>query len=88
MKKILTSTLVASSLLLGTAAASFAEGSEQAADAAKQDQIRASLTGQGYDVRKVDMEDGMYEVYAMKDGKKVQLFLDDSMKIVRTQDIN
>ena len=86
MKKILTSTLVASSLLLGTAAASFAEGSEQAADAAKQDQIRANLTGQGYDVRKVDMEDGMYEVYAMKDGKKVELYLNEALEIVKSKE--
>ena len=40
-------------------------------DPALQAKITAQLTAQGYDVRKVQMEDGMIEVYAVKDGKTV-----------------
>ena len=38
-------------------------------DPALQAKVTAQLTAQGYDVRKVQMEDGMIEVYVVKDGK-------------------
>ena len=47
--------------------------------------IRATLTEQGYDVRKIDVEDGMYEAYAMKDGKRFEIYLDTDLKIVKTE---
>lgn len=53
-------------------------------DAAKDAQIRADLTAQGYDVRKIKMENGMIEVYALKDGVKFELYLDENLKIVKT----
>ena len=40
-------------------------------------QITATLTAQGYDVRKVKVEDGAYEVYAIaKDGSRLEAELD------------
>ena len=48
-----------------------------------QQQIRTTLTEQGYEVRKSDVEDGMYEAYAIKDGKKQEIYLDADMKIVK-----
>jgi len=45
--------------------------------------IRTMLTEQGYEVRKIDMEDGMVEVYALKQGKRFELYLDNDLKIVR-----
>ncbi|MEC3861120.1 PepSY domain-containing protein [Mesobacterium sp. TK19101] len=54
-------------------------------DKAREDQIRTTLTTQGYEVRKIDMEDGMIEVYALKDGARIELYLDNDLKIVRTK---
>ena len=54
-------------------------------DKATQDKITADLTAQGYDVRKIQMEDGMVEVYALKDGKKLEIFVDEKGQIVTTK---
>ena len=40
------------------------------------DEIKASLVAQGYEVRKVKPEDGMLEAYAMKDGKRYEIYVD------------
>lgn len=50
------------------------------------DKIRATLTEQGYEVRKIKMEDGLYEAYAIKDGKKEEIYLDADLKIVQRKD--
>ena len=39
-------------------------------------EITASLTAQGYEVRKVKPEDGMLEAYALKDGKRYEIYVD------------
>ncbi len=39
-------------------------------------QIRATLTGQGYDVRKTETEDGKIEIYAVKEGRKLEIYVD------------
>lgn len=54
-------------------------------DAATDARVRAELTAQGHDVRKIEKEDGLIEVYAVKDGKKWELYLDADLKIVRTK---
>jgi hypothetical protein len=42
----------------------------------EQQQIRARLVEQGYEVRKIEVEDGCYEAYAIdKDGRRVELFI-------------
>lgn len=51
-----------------------------------QDQIRATLTEQGYDVRKIEMEDGMYEAYALKDGKRLEIYMDAQLNVVRVKE--
>jgi hypothetical protein len=38
--------------------------------------IRAALTAEGYEVRKVESEDGRIEVYAVKDGKRLEIYVD------------
>lgn len=48
-------------------------------------QITDKLTAQGYDVRKIDAEDGMIEVYALKDGQRLELYLDTDLNIARTK---
>ena len=47
--------------------------------------VRATLTEQGYEVAKVKTEDGLFEAYARKDGKKMEVFLDADYVIVRTK---
>ena len=55
-------------------------------DAATREKITADLTAQGYEVRKIDREDGMIEVYAVKDGKMYEIYLDAELKVVRTKE--
>lgn len=38
--------------------------------------IAASLTGLGYEVKKVKTEDGMLEAYATKDGGRYEVYVD------------
>jgi hypothetical protein len=39
------------------------------------DEITASLTAQGYEVKKIKPEDGMLEAYALKDGKRYEVYV-------------
>ncbi len=40
------------------------------------DQVRAKLTGMGYDVRRIKRDDGYYEIYAFdQNGMKVEIYL-------------
>jgi hypothetical protein len=43
------------------------------------------LTEQGYEVRRIKTEDGMYEAYAMKDGQRLEIYVNDDLEIVRTK---
>jgi hypothetical protein len=47
--------------------------------------IREMLTEQGYEVGKVKIEDGLYEAYARKDGKKYEVFMNAGFEVVRTE---
>ena len=50
------------------------------------DQVAKMFTEKGYDVRKVKREDNCLEVYAIKDGKKMEIYIDPvSGKIVKTK---
>ncbi len=40
------------------------------------EEITASLTAKGYEVRKVEPEDGMLEAYALKEGKRYEVYVD------------
>ena len=77
MKKL----LLASALLLpaGALLASTALTPEREAE------IRTTLTAQGYEVRKIEVEDGEIEVYALKNGARFELKLDDMMKVIETE---
>ena len=54
-------------------------------DTAKAQQIKAQLTEQGYDVRKIETEDGMFEAYAIKDGAHYEIYLDQDLNVVKTE---
>lgn len=47
--------------------------------------IRGKLTAEGYEVRKIEAEDGRYEAYALKDGDRYEIYLDRDLKIVKTK---
>ena len=55
-------------------------------DTATQAKVTEQLTAQGYEVRRIDSEDGMIEVYAMKDAKKVELYLNEALEIVKSKE--
>ncbi|WP_291727231.1 PepSY domain-containing protein [Leisingera sp. F5] len=75
--------LLALALTLPAMAAFASDGAPSAETQAK---IRDLLTGQGYEVRKIEREDGLYEAYALKDGKKYELYLNDQIEVVKTEE--
>jgi hypothetical protein len=74
-------------LALAITAGSMAQASDDYInmDSAKVEQIKMQLTEQGYDVRKIETEDGMYEAYALKDGDRYEIYLDKDLNIVKTE---
>ena len=74
-------------LALAIAAGTLAHASDDdiMPDTAKAEAIKAQLTEQGYEVRKIEMEDGLYEAYAMKDGERYEIYLDAGLNIVKTE---
>jgi hypothetical protein len=74
--------LIALAAALLAAAPAFAEAVRL--DANSEAAIRAKMTADGYEVRRVDTEDGYYEVYAMKDGKKFEVYLDAQLNVVKS----
>ena len=80
MKRTLTALAIALTL---TAPAAFAE---EEVDAATQEKLTAQLVAEGYEVRKIEAEDGLIEVYAVKDGEAVTLWFDASLAPVEHGD--
>lgn len=64
------------------AAPVFADG-EDTVDAATKEKLTAMLIAQGYEVRKIEHEDGLIEVYVVKDGATAELFFDDALNPVQ-----
>lgn len=83
----LQTTLFAAAFATIAATATLAFASDDI-DPALQAKVTAQLTAQGYDVRKVQMEDGMIEVYAVKDGKTSEIYLNDKLEIVKNNGEN
>ncbi len=44
--------------------------------------ITQKLTAEGYEIRRIESEDGLIEVYAIKDGQLLELYLDGELNIV------
>ncbi|PFG63294.1 YpeB-like protein with putative protease inhibitory function [Thioclava sp. ES.031] len=82
--------LIAASATIAAASTlpALAEGGEGAVAPAKEQKLAAELKNQGYDVRRMEMEDGYIEVYAMKDGKRAQLFFNSKLQQVKRSDSN
>ncbi|WP_209506967.1 MULTISPECIES: PepSY domain-containing protein [unclassified Ruegeria] len=50
-------------------------------------EIRQTLTGMGFDVRKIETEDGKIEAYVVKDGQLAEVYVDPaSGKVVKIED--
>ena len=45
-------------------------------------EIRQTLEGMGYEVRKVESDDGKFEAYALKDGKRLEIYVDPAQGTV------
>ncbi len=77
----------------GALAAGFAASASTEAPArgdmlgAGMDGLRAALTEQGYDVRKIEREDGALEAYALKDGKRYEFYVnEDTGEILKVKE--
>jgi hypothetical protein len=47
--------------------------------------IEDMLKGQGYEVKKIKVEDGLYEAYVKKGDEKVELLLNEKLEIVKSE---
>jgi hypothetical protein len=76
--------LFTAALVVSISTMALAAGSVELTDA-NTAKIREMLTEQGYDVGKIKIEDGLYETYAKKDGKKYEVFMDADFVVVKTE---
>ncbi|WP_232281956.1 PepSY domain-containing protein [Roseobacter sp. SK209-2-6] len=71
-------------LAIALPAAAFASGlSPKAEDQAK---IHEILSGQGFEVYEVELEDGLYEVEASKDGLQFEVYMDAQFNILEMEE--
>lgn len=70
-------------LMLAVPMAHAAEGD---VDAATQEKLTAQLVAEGHEVRQFKAEDGLIEVYVVKDGKMAELWFDASLKQVEHEE--
>ena len=81
-KTTLTAALIA--LSLGVSAPLAAQATSRASNELRS-QVTQKLAADGYEVRKVVPENGMIEVYAIKDGQMLEVYLDADLNIVRVK---
>ncbi len=67
---------------LMSAGAAFAEG--EAVDPAVQETLTVQMTSQGYEVRKMQMEEGKIEVYAVKDGATYEMYFGADLALIKS----
>lgn len=89
MKKFILATTTL--LALGAAMPAFATGDDHCGNADTStwmsvDALKLKATEMGYDVKKVEIDDGCFEIYAIKDGKRVEAYLNPvSGEVVRVK---
>ncbi|MBC57737.1 MAG: hypothetical protein CL814_12490 [Confluentimicrobium sp.] len=49
------------------------------------ERVRTRLKADGYELRKLEQEDGRFEAYALKNGKRFELYLDKGLNILRSK---
>jgi hypothetical protein len=83
-RKLTAAALLGLSMLTATMA--MAESEEGAIDAATTEKVTAQLNAEGFEVRKLEIEDGMIEAYVVKDGETSSLFLDPAtLEVVKIE---
>jgi hypothetical protein len=75
MKSITIASAFALALMSGTAMASSDKCNEPSDKWMSMDEARAKVTAMGYDVRKVEVDDGCYEAYGIKNGRKYEVYI-------------
>jgi hypothetical protein len=80
-------TLTTAAILgLSLVAAPMAMADEEV-DAATTEKVTTKLTAEGFEVRKLEIEDGLIEAYVVKAGATSSLFLDPtSLEVVKTEE--
>lgn len=76
--KTLATLILTAALLAAPMARAESEGTP---DAARTEQITAALVALGYDVRRLALEDGMIEAYAVKDGQTCEVYLTEALTL-------
>ena len=79
-------TLTAAALIAASLAAPAAFAGEGEVDAAAQATLTAQLQAEGYEVRQFKAEDGLIEVYVVKDGEMEERWFDASLKPVEHEE--
>lgn len=89
MKKFILATITLLSLTVAMPA--FATGDNYCGNADTStwmsvDALKMKATGMGYAVNKVEIDDGCFEIYALKDGKRVKAYLNPvSGEVIRVK---
>lgn len=76
--------ILALALALALPVSAFAS-SDAALTTERVTEITNKLNAEGYEVRKIDMEDGMIEAYVLKNGQRYELYLDAALNVVSTK---
>jgi len=73
---LIAGTVLAAALALPVSFAAASSELDGATLGKSADEVKSTLTAQGYEVRKIENEDGKIEAYALKDGKKFEIYVD------------
>ncbi len=84
IRKLAAAAILGLSML--SAQTAVAESAEGEVDAATTEKVTAQLTAEGFEVRKLDLEDGLIEAYVVKDGETSTVFLDPTtLEVVKNE---
>lgn len=76
IRPLIAGAALAAALSLPAGIAAAASDLDGASVGSTADQIKTSLIEMGYEVKKVKPEDGMLEAYALRDGKRYEVYVD------------
>lgn len=86
---LIAATAFAAAVALPLSVAAAAPDLDGASVGTTAEQIAASLVAKGYEVKKVKPEDGMLEAYALKDGKRYEVYVDtETGKVAKVKEEN
>jgi len=77
--------IIATALAILASGAALASGADTTLDTDTRAAITEKLTAQGYEVRKIEVEDGIYEAYALKDTNRYEIYLDRDLDVVKSE---